>query len=180
MTRRDLNIPSLMRFVETNKNLSACWNWTGATSGNGYGAIVLLSGEQVSAHRAMFTLVYGKVPDGFSVCHRCDNPRCCNPTHLFSATQSENIIDAYSKGRIYQGFKAGTAHFSFKVTNRQASMIRKEYAKGQSTQKAIAIKYGIAQSLVSRIVNNKHWTAKMRKGSDGDLQYPQRPKNVDQ
>ena len=73
-----------------------CWNWTGATA-NGYG--VLNFGGQVRAHRLAYETFVGPIPDGLLVCHRCDNPRCVNPGHLFVGTNSDNTRDMVSKGR---------------------------------------------------------------------------------
>jgi hypothetical protein len=83
-----------------------CWIWTGVRDGYGYGRIwrgdfVLDGGttKEVRAHRVAWSLVNGAVPAGLDVCHRCDNPPCCNPAHLFLGTRSENMLDAGVKSR---------------------------------------------------------------------------------
>lgn len=76
-----------------------CWLWQGSVSPNGYGRLTV-DGEVVGAHRFAFELTSGAaVPDGFYVCHRCDNPTCVRPDHLFLGTPKDNVDDMIAKGR---------------------------------------------------------------------------------
>jgi hypothetical protein len=68
----------------------------------GYGTI-RLSRRDVGAHRVAWTLTNGPIPAGLVVCHRCDNPPCCNPEHMFIGTQRDNLADMFAKGR-WRGF----------------------------------------------------------------------------
>lgn len=77
-----------------------CWPWTGTRNDLGYG-ILRVTGKNVRAHRFAYELASGRpIPVGLEVCHRCDNPPCCNPAHLFLGTQGDNVRDAASKGRL--------------------------------------------------------------------------------
>jgi hypothetical protein len=78
---------------------NGCWEWQGATTKRGYGHLSFAS-KHVLAHRLMFTLTKGEIGEGLHVCHTCDNPPCINPKHLWAGTHSENMKDAYSKGRL--------------------------------------------------------------------------------
>jgi hypothetical protein len=81
-----------------------CHEWQGALTYNGYGRIGV-NGKVQRAHRVAYELAHGPIPEGIVVCHRCDNPRCCNPDHLFLGTTQENVDDKVQKGRhkaVYQ------------------------------------------------------------------------------
>lgn len=85
--------------VEVTENPDDCWNWKAkAKSGHGYG-IFNLGDHQSNAHRVSWMLSNGPIPDGLFVCHKCDNPRCCNPNHLFLGTPKDNTDDMNRKGR---------------------------------------------------------------------------------
>lgn len=75
-----------------------CWTWTGATQNYGYGAVTI-HGLTRRAHRVSWELAHGPIPDGLHVCHRCDNPPCVNPDHLFLGTAQDNVDDKDAKGR---------------------------------------------------------------------------------
>lgn len=74
----------------------SCWLWTAALNKDGYGVY----GRGEGAHRYSYRLAFGEIPSGKLVCHRCDNPRCVRPEHLFVGTQKDNIQDALSKNRM--------------------------------------------------------------------------------
>ena len=77
---------------------SACLEWNGARNARGYGTRRYL-GKSCLAHRVAWILAHGDIPEGMCVLHRCDNPPCCNPEHLFLGTQADNIADMHAKGR---------------------------------------------------------------------------------
>lgn len=81
---------------------SGCWNWVKASFKGGYGRISI-SGKICAAHRVSYTLSHGEIGEDLCVLHKCDNPRCINPDHLFVGTQMENMLDKCKKGRHRNG-----------------------------------------------------------------------------
>ncbi len=87
----------LQRVIEVGP--TECWRWRGATSDAGYGQISNYHGRRVMAHRVAWELYKGPIPKGLWVLHRCDNPPCTNPCHLWLGTNQDNIRDMDEKGR---------------------------------------------------------------------------------
>jgi len=141
--------------------MNDCIEWGGLTNDRGYG-LVRIDGRRVRVHRLAWERVYGPIPDGMSILHRCDNPPCHNVDHLFLGTQAENVIDMDSKGRrgtrlgITQPGTPGESHPRHKLTDADVLDIRDQYANG-ATQVALARQYGVAQKSISRIVRREAW-----------------------
>lgn len=90
------------RFEAKFQRTDGCWNWLGALGGGKGGGRyghIRHEGKPVNAHRVSYMLYRGAIPDGMHVLHRCDNPACVNPEHLFLGTHLDNMRDMYSKGR---------------------------------------------------------------------------------
>ena len=91
---------SYYRFLEMYEPdpYTGCWNWTESTAPNGYGRMSY-NGTTDYAHRLSWNAHFGVIPDGLHVLHRCDNPTCVNPEHLFLGTHQDNMDDMMRKGR---------------------------------------------------------------------------------
>jgi HNH endonuclease len=87
------------RFERYFERKPGCWLWTGSTGSKGYGQINRGDGRPERAHRVAWMKFRGPIPDGLHVLHRCDNPGCVNPDHLFLGTDGDNMYDKTSKGR---------------------------------------------------------------------------------
>jgi hypothetical protein len=88
--------------VDSSAGPDACWPWLAkarAQSGEGYGNFAIRNGKYVHAHRFAWQLTNGPIPSGLQGCHKCDNPLCCNPRHLFLGTHQDNMDDMHAKGR---------------------------------------------------------------------------------
>ncbi len=107
------------------------------------------------AHRASWEIHFGEIPNGLCVLHKCDNPSCVNPEHLFLGTRKDNSIDMLLKDR---GNKAkGQENGANKLTENEVIKIRKIYKDGGISQKKLGHLFRIGQTQVWHIVNNKQW-----------------------
>ena len=128
-----------------------CWNWTGLRDRYGYGTIQVC-GKKLRAHRVSWELANGPIPAGMCVLHRCDNPSCVNPRHLWIGRQEENIQDMASKGRRARGEK----HGSVKLIEQDVHEIR-QMLSWKILQRVIAKKYGVSRQTISMIKTGKNW-----------------------
>jgi len=149
----------------------SCWEWKGSVNSKGYGSfavgrkdgIELLGRDRssgpVAAHRVAFMLKNGPVANGFFVCHRCDNPSCVNPSHLFVGTPMDNTKDMLSKGREASGEKSGTIKFS----DEDVCQMRLMFSQGLAPSE-IALKHGASLHYVRTLL-----LGKMREGAGGSI-----------
>lgn len=128
-----------------------CWNWLGAKSRGGYGN-VRFQNKFYRAHRLAYELENGPFGDGLLVCHRCDNPLCCNPNHLFLGTPKDNVLDAVGKRRMSVCSKNGRALF----TDDEALLLRDMY-RGGITATSIARHLGLSKITVWMLCAGKTW-----------------------
>lgn len=135
-----------------------CWTWLAAKC-RGYGFMSTThGGSPVKAHRVSYELHYGRIPEGLVVCHKCDNPSCVNPNHLFAATQRENIVDASKKGRMSRPLPKlrGEGNGSAKLRTMNVLEIRKQYARGASISD-LARDFCVHRSTITQIVTRSTW-----------------------
>lgn len=133
------------------RGFDECWPWIAGKFDDDYGAFYL-NGRTVKAHRVAFVLAHGPIPNEFLVCHKCDNHPCCNPSHLFAGTESDNQQDMRRKGR--GNNVSGENHPLAKLTWGAVAEIRASH----ETQKVLADRYGVNQPLISLIERGLRWT----------------------
>lgn len=92
------------------------------------------------------------------VLHRCDNPPCCNPAHLFLGTHADNVRDKVNKGRQSRHSSPGEAAGLAKLTNEQVLEMRRLYAEEHIRQVDLAARFGVGQSAVSAILRRRTWS----------------------
>lgn len=145
--------------VDRSAGAAACWPWTRSRSQRGYG-LASIGGKHILAHRAAFSLTFGEPLPGFYIYHRCDNPVCCNPGHLFVGTPADNMADMVAKGRgRHPGPRMpllGARAAAAKLTEEQVREIRARYAAGE-LQKDIAAAFDVGESNIGMIVCRKTW-----------------------
>jgi hypothetical protein len=133
---------------------TGCWIWTANKNNKGYGKL-RVGDEKQYAHRVAYELYRGPIPKGIVVCHRCDNPACVNPDHLFLGTQAENIADMMVKGRQRLTERRGTCNGNSKLSEADVVAIR---SAENLKLRELAAHYGVTPTLISYIRRGKNWS----------------------
>ena len=140
-------------FLSIKINANGCWEWQKSRHKQGYGNLCYKRTVHL-AHRISWIVFNGEINKEILVLHKCDNPPCCNPDHLFLGTDRDNIIDAFSKGRIER--KKGEDHYNSKLTNEIVLEIKKLYKQGVP-QKQIAKILNVNERTVNGIASGNSW-----------------------
>jgi len=131
-----------------------CWEWQAARDKNGYGRFrSTVAGTR--AHRHSFYLAHGIIPDGLQVLHRCDNPPCVNPAHLWLGTPRDNAIDRNAKGR--HDPQIGGTNGNARLTEAEIPRIRDMIASGGSNQE-IGEVFGVSPGMIWNIRTGRNWS----------------------
>lgn len=131
---------------------SGCWEWSGYKDSNGYGRLNI-EGKPVLAHRLSWEIHRGPLSSEDHVCHRCDNPSCVRPEHLFLGNQAANMADKMAKKRHRYGVSRGENHGCSKLTAEQVLEIR----AAEGTVSAIARRFQMSRTQVRDIRDRKSW-----------------------
>ena len=148
-----------------------CWPWTRGRFPDGYGAF-WLNGQNIGAHRVAYSLSTGIRPaPGLQVCHRCDNPTCCNPDHLFIGTAKDNFLDSLRKGRRAKvvvptardhadKMPRGSSHWAVKryqtLTDDIVKLIKQGLLNGER-QCELMRRLNIPRRVVQRVASGRVW-----------------------
>lgn len=151
--RDDLKLANRFWAKVSRSSPDQCWPWTAARYWHGYGKIGI-DGKTAYAHRIVWAMTRGPIPSGLDVLHRCDNPPCVNPAHLFLGDHSDNMRDRVQKGRNNppQGSRNGIAKF----TEDGVLKIRERWRNGEQIN-GLAREFGVMPSTIRTIVTYKRW-----------------------
>lgn len=155
--------------------VTGCWVWSMGRRGSGpferqYGCTRGGPGGERAAHRIAYTLSAGAIPSDLWVLHRCDNPPCVNPDHLFLGEPSDNSADMVRKGRSRAA--EGTDHYTQRTPGKRTRGERHGQSKltddavreiralrqGGAMQRAVATRFGVSQSVISLVMRGRAWT----------------------
>ena len=131
---------------------NGCWEWNKRPDIHGYGDLDW-RGKRYKAHRFSYEKHFGPIPDGARICHKCDNPKCVNPDHLFAGTQKENIRDCVEKGRNCRGEKQGRS----KLKEADVLFIREQCKNRTTSHKDLAKLFNVHPFHISAIHRRVFW-----------------------
>ena len=146
----DKDVKKFWSKVDKTKN---CWEWTGRYHKQGYGFMDINKKGELT-HRISWVINRGKIPKGICVLHKCDNPKCVNPDHLFLGTHTDNMRDMVSKGRRFHTFGENTPH---RILNDFQVIEIKKLLKLKFPYKELAKAFGVSRSTINDIVSGYTW-----------------------
>jgi len=128
-----------------------CWEWLKCSTARGYGQINI-NGKSCLVHRIIYKYIYGNIPsDKPCILHRCDNPKCCNPTHLYAGTPQNNMDDKVKRNRSIHAM--GEKHYKAKLTEKQVLEIR----ASKEPYLVLVKRFNVGKATISKIKNRKTW-----------------------
>lgn len=164
MNSYNQRVEAFLSKIKDSSDENKCWEWTAAKDWDGYGMFWYIN-RNVRAARFSYQHFIGHIPKNKIVCHRCDNPSCVNPNHLWLGTPKQNTADMYkkgrasfSKGKIPTPFKKhhGLNHPRAKLTYEEIISIRNRDGKNL-TGASLARKYKVSESCIYAILNGTNW-----------------------
>ena len=146
---------------------TGCWEWQLCRNNKGYGVVGIRGTRIHFAHRLSFMVHVGPIPAGLCVLHRCDNPPCCNPEHLFLGDRASNNADMVAKRRHRKGgtktvkslcrYERGSEHHAAKFTEKIVREIREQYAAGGCSYGSLARRHGVKPDAIGKLVRRERW-----------------------
>ncbi|NVD45550.1 HNH endonuclease [Qipengyuania atrilutea] len=133
-----------------------CWEWQASLTTSGYGRFKIASHVQVTASRLALIAHKKDEGGGLHVLHHCDNPKCCNPHHLYFGTVQDNVNDKVERGRCRSGDQSGANNGAAKINEQQLELIVSRFKKGWNN-KQIAADLPIGHAMVSKIRCGNMW-----------------------
>lgn len=136
-----------------------CWPFVGEINNHGYGVFSPFADHvgRCLAHRKAWEVTNGPIPNELDCCHHCDNPPCCNPSHLFVGTHADNMADRVRKGRSMKFAARGERIWSAKLTESHVREIRRIYSIGGISHRKLGILFGMSKSGITGIISGRKW-----------------------
>lgn len=147
------------RFWDYVEKTDGCWLWNGTRTSAGYGQVRFIPGPRNPfevAHRIAWKLTHGEIPDGLYVCHRCDNPPCVRPDHLFLGTPRDNAMDCINKRR-HRPARGEAKVSQVKFRNEDVVDIRARYQAGGVTMQDLADEFSVSLTTIFNVIQRKRW-----------------------
>lgn len=148
---RKNGVPDFIRQIDRD-GPNGCWLWSGALLQSGYGNFNY-GGKKWRAHRFSYSVLVGPIGDAH-VLHRCDNPQCVNPEHLFLGTPADNAADKAAKGRTGREKRIGEGNGLAKLTEENVRMIRRSNLSGEQLAKQL----GVSKVAVNYARSGQTWS----------------------
>lgn len=145
------------RFLSKIKKTKGCWLWTACKNKAGYGTVYIGEKNKQSylAHRYSYKLKYGSIGKNISVCHKCDNPSCVRPSHLFLGTHQDNSDDCKKKNRMRRASLENSGRAV--LTNKQAIEIHKKWRPYYYTVPMLSKEYGVSVGALRKMLKRATW-----------------------
>jgi len=140
------------RFWSKVAKTDGCWNWTASRNPLGYGTF-RFRGHRVGAQRVAYELMFGSIPNGLWILHRCDNRRCVNPSHLYLGNHAQNMLDRKIRGRTPKWERNGKA----RLTVRDVQTIRGSFAQGSISKAELGRRFGVSANEIMLILRGDRW-----------------------
>jgi len=138
------------------KKTSGCWVWVGSKDGGGYGCFGSSWLDERKSHRISWIIYNGEIPPDFWVLHKCDNPSCVNPEHLYLGTHQDNVQDKIKRER--QSRMIGMRNGRSILTPDDVIEMRKMYKRGDWSYRQLSWFFGVSQTQVARIMKKESWS----------------------
>lgn len=153
-------------------DLTSCWIWTGSKNQYGYPRYGYRSesgkNKWIRIHRLIYSLFFGELLPDLDVCHRCDNPSCVRPSHLFTGTAQDNVNDMITKGRMNTTWPTVNAHRMLRgskqpqaklmeSTVRDIRQVYKQSSGRRGIQAELARMYSVSPQTINGIIKGREW-----------------------
>jgi hypothetical protein len=143
------------RFFENVKKTKGCWLWSGNLNTDGYGVLTVKNKKpkQQKAHRLSYEIHKGKIPKGLIICHKCNNPSCVNPKHLYAGTHKQNSRDMVVSGHSQRGEK----HPQSVLTKEKVIEIRRKYFSEKLSYQKLSKLFSVSPATIGLIIRRNTW-----------------------